>query len=159
MYTIKNILKNSILYAPLSFAKHFFKRWYLMLFYHLFNILKIKSKRIVFCSFFGQQFNAQPKMIFDELISRNIPDLDIVWILPDGLIDSKGFRTVRPYSIKAIYELATAKVWIDNARKDFWIKKKKSQFYVQTWHGPVCIKAVEKDAEKVSHEILISLLE
>ena len=49
--------------------------------------------------------------------------------------------------MKAIYHLATAKLWIDNSRKREWIIKRKGQYYVQTWHGNVCIKTIEKDAE------------
>lgn len=113
----------------------------------LFYPLKIKNNKIVFCSFYGTQFNAQPKMIFDELQSRNIQGLDIVWILPDDYPHTEQFRTVKPKSIKSIYELSTAKVWVDNSRKGFWIKKKRTQFYIQTWHGKVYIKSVEADCE------------
>jgi CDP-glycerol glycerophosphotransferase len=41
--------------------------------------------------------------------------------------------------------MATARVWVDNIRKPFFIKKK-GQYYLQTWHGGLGLKKVEKDA-------------
>ena len=49
-------------------------------------------------------------------------------------------------SIKWIYEVVTAKVWIDNSRKLRYVRKRKGQFYIQTWHGDIGMKKVEKDA-------------
>ena len=155
MKRIKSFLKNTCLYCPLSFAKYWCKNWYLIIAFYFFYFLKPKPNKIVFCSFLGKQFNAQPKMIFDELVARNIPDLDIVWILSDKTVIPNGFRTVKPRSIHSVFELATAKVWVDNARKDFWIKKKKGQLYIQTWHGPVCLKAVESDCEKTLSPVYV----
>ena len=50
---------------------------------------------------------------------------------------------VNIHSKRALYELATAKLWIDNQRKIPSIKKglekKEGQFYIQTWHGSLGI--------------------
>jgi len=42
------------------------------------------------------------------------------------------------------YHLSTSKIWIDNARKNWGTRKRKGQFYIQTWHGPVGFKPVGK---------------
>jgi CDP-glycerol glycerophosphotransferase len=44
-------------------------------------------------------------------------------------------------------EMATAAVWVDNARKAADIVKRKDQYYIQTWHGMVALKQIEKDAQ------------
>jgi CDP-glycerol glycerophosphotransferase len=56
-----------------------------------------------------------------------------------------------PYgSISAIYGEVTAKIWIDNCRKGLYVRKRKGQFYVQTWHsGPVEVKKIERDVENI----------
>jgi CDP-glycerol glycerophosphotransferase len=57
-------------------------------------------------------------------------------------------KPVRYKSIQSIFEEATAKIWIDNCRKQLYVRKRKTQYYIQTWHGSVNLKKVEKDAEK-----------
>lgn len=119
----------------------------------LFRCLPISNNKVVFSSFGGERFDSQPKAVYECLkLKKHSTNIDIVWILPNNeneiaKLHSLGIRTVPPRSIKAMYELATASVWIDNCRKYYWIKKRKGQMYIQTWHGPVCLKMVEKDAK------------
>jgi len=61
----------------------------------------------------------------------------------------KGIRTVEFGTYEYYYELATARIWIDNTRKNFDSRKRQGQYYIQTWHGAAPIKKVEKDAEHV----------
>jgi len=56
-------------------------------------------------------------------------------------------KIVRHGSLAEIKELATAKIWVDNKRKGCWTSKRKGQFYLQTWHGGIALKKIEKDAE------------
>ena len=44
-----------------------------------------------------------------------------------------------------IYEMATAKIWIDSHTKPYWIRKRKDQFYIETWHGGLGMKKIEAD--------------
>ena len=57
-----------------------------------------------------------------------------------------GVRRVKYESFKCLYELVTAKVWLDNSRKKFVPIKRKKQFYIQMWHGGVGFKKCERDA-------------
>lgn len=45
-------------------------------------------------------------------------------------------------------ELHTAKIWIDNCRKNFHPRKRKDQFYLQTWHAGFGLKRIEHDIEQ-----------
>jgi CDP-glycerol glycerophosphotransferase len=58
--------------------------------------------------------------------------------------------TTVPYgSVSAIYGEVTSKIWIDNCRKQLYVRKRKTQFYIQTWHsGPVEVKKIEGDVER-----------
>ena len=63
---------------------------------------------------------------------------------------------VQNRSIKAIYHLATARVWVDNIRKEANIVKRKGQFYIQTWHGSIALKRIEQDAGNSLNPFYIS---
>jgi CDP-glycerol glycerophosphotransferase len=58
-----------------------------------------------------------------------------------------GIKTVKYNSIKSIFFQVTAKIWIDNTRKEHFVRKREKQFYIQTWHGCIGLKKSEKDSE------------
>ena len=47
--------------------------------------------------------------------------------------------------------MSTAKVIISNVKVALPYHKKRSQFYIQTWHGSMAFKAIEKDAQEKLH--------
>ncbi|MEI3410889.1 MAG: CDP-glycerol glycerophosphotransferase family protein [Clostridia bacterium] len=64
-------------------------------------------------------------------------------------------KTVKWGSIKMIYEMATAKIWVDSHTKPIWIKKRKKQLYIETWHGGLGMKKIEGDAgERFTNNII-----
>ena len=89
--------------------------------------LKINPKKIVFDNFLGKGYGCNPKYIAEELIKQNV-DCEMVWLVSDlnSEMPSK-IRKVKYGSLKAYYELATAKVWIDNVRNYKGVEKKKDQ--------------------------------
>ncbi len=115
--------------------------------FYLLRIFRIKSDKVVFCSFYGKGFGCHLKYIALELLDKG---LDMVWLIKecDDSIPEK-IRQVKFKSLRAFYELATAKVWVDNCRKPIYTVKRKSQFYINTGHGTIPLKRVEKDAENV----------
>lgn len=111
------------------------------------GIFPIKPNRVVFMSDSGLNYNDNPKAVSDTL--REISDNpEIVWIY-NGSIEDKGIRVVKYESLKSMYYLATAKVWVDNSRKELWMRKRKGQCYIQTWHGCIGNKYIEYDAEEL----------
>lgn len=58
-----------------------------------------------------------------------------------------GIRLLRTDSAAALKALATARIWVDCNRKERYIKKRKGQFYIQTWHGSIPLKRIEGDIE------------
>lgn len=105
--------------------------------------------KIVCQNFAGKGYGDNPKYIVEELLSRD-KKYDIVWLVKPRTHYHfpKGVRTVTVGTFRELYELATAKVWIDNNRKEFIIHKSEDQIYIQTWHGFLPLKKIEKDAEK-----------
>lgn len=110
----------------------------------LFRIFRLQNK-VVFSCFDGKTFGDNPKAVFDYMMDNNIKTR-CVWFMYDDTKQIEGAEVVKAYSIKALYHQATAKVWVFNSRQRAWMIKRKSQLYIQTWHGGVGIKKVEKDA-------------
>lgn len=93
------------------------------------------------------------KAICDSLLKKK-SNLDIVWLVRDTSMKAPfGIRYVKLNSIKGVYELVTAKIWMDNRRKLSYVRKRKEQFYIQEWHGGgPCLKYIEKDATALPAE-------
>lgn len=113
---------------------------------YLLRICPIDQKKVLFISYVGKGFGDNGKYIAQALHEK-APNLKLVWItnetesLPDYVIP------VRRRSLKRLYHSSTAKFWIDNCRKIKYERKRKQQYYIQTWHGGIALKQVEKDAE------------
>ena len=115
-----------------------------------FNSIPIQNNKIVFSNYFGKSYGCNPKYITDEIIRQKLP-YELVWIVKNAQEKKNEFpsevKLVEYLSDESIKELASAKVWIDNTRKKhYWeqgLIKKKGQYYIQTWHGPLGMKKIE----------------
>jgi CDP-glycerol glycerophosphotransferase len=152
---VKNILKRNKDLYKLAFEvyvkiKDFTDRAVYLLFFHLFKFFPISSNKIVFSSYYGNGYGDNSKYIAEEIINSEA-NYEMVWLLKKGLIHNSDLppeiRAVQYGSIRAIYEMVTAKIWIDNCRKSSFLRKRDGQFYIQTWHGGISMKQIEKDAE------------
>ena len=116
------------------------------LLWRLCKCIPVKNNRVVFCSFYGRGYSDSPKAICEAL--RNSGEkLDLCWIAKDEQAAQSlpdGVRPVPYHGFARLKALASARVWVDNCRK-YENVKKKSQFYLQTWHG-FTLKRLEADA-------------
>ncbi|KAA6326555.1 CDP-glycerol:poly(glycerophosphate) glycerophosphotransferase [termite gut metagenome] len=78
------------------------------------------------------------------------PEYKLVWLFVEP---RKKREIVPPYvkivkkrSLRAFYELATAKFWIDNFCKPVYLYKSSKQIYIQTWHGDRGFKKIMYDS-------------
>jgi len=142
------------------FAKEQLKFCYIYVLSIPFLLIPIKKNKIVICNYFGKGYGDNGKYIVEELIKQGL-DYDIVWMIKKELIGNTELpykiRTVKYKSVKALYEMATAKVWIDNSRKEFYPIKRAGQYYIQTWHASMGLKLIEKDAQKSLSSAYIKL--
>lgn len=118
----------------------------IFIFYAL-RCLSLHPTKVVFCVFNGNGYGDNPKYIAEEILRQRL-DYNLVWLLRKDILSGdyslpSGIRPVRIDSIRAIYELATAQVWVDNHLKPQYIRKRKGQFYIQTSHGLPCLKRLE----------------
>jgi len=117
--------------------------------YYLFRIFPVQKNKIFIQNFNGKGYGDNPKYIIEEILRREL-NYTLVWSVAPMLAKNfpRKVKTVPHKSIRAIYEEATAQFWIDNCRKQLYVRKRDSQYYIQTWHGMINCKKVEKDAEE-----------
>lgn len=109
------------------------------------RLFPLKKKKVIFSNHCGRGYGGDPKYVADALLRLNA-GLDLVWVAKteaDAATLPQGIRICKEDSMQQIYELSTAKVWVDNCRKPAMIKRK-SQIYFHTWHG-FSIKKIESD--------------
>lgn len=114
----------------------------------LLSLLPVSDK-IVFLNFWGRGYGDSPKYIADEILRQELP-CDLVWLVQDMKSEMPGkIRKIKYYSHKSRIELATARVIISNVKYGLPFRKKKSQYYIQTWHGGFAVKYIEKEIENM----------
>ena len=129
--------------------KYYIKKLLLVPLYYLFRIFPIKNNKVFVSNYYGKGFGDSAKYIVNEIVKEKL-DYDIVWVVK-GDVDAEPFpkcvRFAKRNTLKYIYEQVTSKIWIDNCRKQFYERKRKNQYYIQTWHGGFPLKKVEKAVE------------
>ena len=113
----------------------------------LFWSIPIDDSKIVFSNFSVKGYGDNPKYIAEEL--RSYHSYKLLWVTKD--MDGsfpEGIKPIRYGSLSALYHIATSGMWINNVRTGPNVVKRKGQFYIQTWHGSMALKKIEKDAEE-----------
>lgn len=123
--------------------------------FYLFRLFPVDDHKVVFENIEGTVgYGCNPKYICDELLRRNGgaaigKEMDLVWLVNDtSKAFPRGVRVVRNTLWNRARELATSKVWVDNSRKQLECRKRKGQYYIQTWHANVAIKPIGLDRGK-----------
>lgn len=145
---IKHILVKLYGYI-LSIVKH--KRKKLFRIYEpIFWLLPIKKNRIVFSSFTGNNYSCNPRAIYEYLIKNYGNKFEYVWLFkyqsnPEiPKIVKENAKCVQFDSLRSSYYKATSGIWCFNHRNTKYFHKRKNQLYIQTWHGDIGIKNIEK---------------
>lgn len=116
--------------------------------YYFFRIFPVKKNKIVASSFSGKKYGDNTAYILDELIKLN-SNLDVVWLKDDDykydVPDNFRVLSFWKNNIRKIYEYATAAVWIDTHLMRSYMRKRKSQLFIETWHGGLGIKKIHGD--------------
>ena len=114
----------------------------------IFNFFPLEEKKVVFSNFNGKGFGDNPKYIAIAL--HNLSGYKLLWIVNDKCEQLPSYIIpIKRNSIASLYHMSTAQIWIDNTRKDPYYTKRRGQFYLQTWHGSIALKRIEKDVENV----------
>ena len=113
--------------------------------------LPIQQNKVILWADNFKSFGCSPKYLALHLAGQYPGKFDIVWVLerdkplPEGL--PREIRVVRYFSMEYLREIATAKVVVCNHRTGIYhyFRKRKGQFYIQTWHSSLRLKQIEGD--------------
>ncbi len=105
------------------------------------HLVPVKKGLVVFDSFMGKSYTGSVRAVYEWMIAHKPrKDFEPVWVftreaLKKGLPESPDCRIVT-YGTIAYYRLMSrASVWVFDTRHEGYLVKKRSQRYVQTWHG------------------------
>ncbi len=122
--------------------------------FYLFRIFPLRNK-VVGTTMRGRKYDDNPKYIL-ERIHELMPDASLVWLHDmKYAYDLPAYVKSVPYygglwsTILRTFHLCTAKVWVNSHHIESFMRKRKGQTVVQTWHGGIAIKKLEGDVEKV----------
>lgn len=107
----------------------------------------------IFMMTYDFQFSCNPAAIAAEILRRELP-VEIYWAVLGSKNDSQFPAEIKQVPFRS-YEMyhaqATSKIWIDNAFNCIWddMPKKKSQYYLNTWHGSLGIKRLTTNSNKL----------
>lgn len=116
--------------------------------------LPVEPGKIIFDNYMGSGYGCNGKYITEELL-KVCPEADIVWTVRHAEEHKHefpaGVRLVEYLSDDALYEYATAAVWVCNIHLVPYLfkglRKKKGQYFIQTWHGSFGIKKIENNSQ------------
>lgn len=112
----------------------------------------IEERMVVFESFAGSKYACNPMAIYEEMLKRpEFEDFEFVWIFNKPgeykfLESNKNTILVKKFSKKHYKVYATAKYWVNNMSVPDYLKPRKGQIYLETWHG-VPLKRMGFDIE------------
>lgn len=124
------------------------KEWAAICLQRFFGLFPVDNEKIFSLNYYGKGYGDNGKYVCDVVVKK-FPKVKIIWpIKGDCELGEapSNVEAVRYYSIPFFFHLATSKVWISNARMPSYFRKRKSQYYIQMWHGSIALKQVEADA-------------
>ncbi len=148
LISVSNKYRRGLPMNDMQFLIVKFRRALLNCLIRFFQIFPIEQHKIFFVSYYGRGFGDNGKAIILSLKEKG-KIYRFYWAVKKGEEDNfpDFVKPVRYLSISYFYHLATSKIWVDNARKNIYVAKRKQQYYIQTWHGDPMLKKIEKDAE------------
>jgi CDP-glycerol glycerophosphotransferase len=103
--------------------------------YPLFRLLPKSGNKVVYYSYWGDQYSCSPRAIYKQLTQKNKKYKNI-WIFNDVNMPVEGNPIkVKKNSLKYWYHLATSKYFVQNTNMPLDYKKRKGQIELQTFHG------------------------
>lgn len=100
------------------------------------QFIPVSDKKIIFMSFHGRGYGDNPKAIYEAMLSSGkFKDFKFIWILRNPQEAPMGAKGVRYMHLSYFLAMASSRYWVVNCKLPNYIYKKKSQIYLQTWHG------------------------
>lgn len=111
------------------------------------SLMPVDKKKVLFSSYYGRGYSDSPKAIAEALLASG-EDVKLCWLVKSEAEAATLPAGITPVNqnnpLERIKAYSTSRVWVDNCRK-YVPRKRKGQFYLQTWHG-FALKMIEADA-------------
>ena len=115
------------------------------------QVFSIKKNRIMFVSLTGGQYmeyTCNPKYVYEALARDSKDDYEMIWAFsyPEKYVflQEQGVKVVKHFSLKAMYYLMTSKVVVTGGSYLPWVKFRKEQIVIDTWHGGGAYKRLDR---------------
>lgn len=138
IYRIKIKLKNIVVEdSVIKYIKKFLGKCIRIAYKILYRLIPCDNKTVLFISFHGRGYSDNPKAIHEYMIQQaKFRDYKFIWAIKKNKgVTIEGAKVIKYFSIPYFYYLARSKYWICNCKLPKYVLKKKSQIYLQTWHG------------------------
>lgn len=116
-----------------------------------FRLLNIKKNRIMFVSLTGGkyiEYTCNPKYVYEALRDDSLEGYEIVWAFSNPekylFLQEQGVQVVKHFSLKAMCYLMTSKVVVTGGSYLPWVKFRKEQVIIDTWHGGGAYKRLDR---------------
>jgi len=113
-------------------------------------LLPIQKNKVVLLNFDGRGYGDNLKYIAEEIRRQRLP-WRMIWLIRGEEDVPDYIKAINIDGLSAFFHLATAKILISNSKKNiplnYILRKKKRQYYLQTWHGDFALKYIEKEIE------------
>ena len=138
--------------------KDFFKLlifWACRAFFSLFSIFPIRKNRVTFVSYKGAQYSCNPKAVSEYLLTHCKDQFEVVWGLDDpatydGIRDER-VTVIKHGTLKFYKLLCTSRFIITNVDYLSYIRFRKEQYIIQTWHGGGSYKKVGTQTKNINY--------
>ena len=135
-------MKRNIRKEKIYILKRKIKAMAYSLLFMLCRVFPIKNDKICFSSFEGGGYSCNPKYIAEEIHNQNL-NVQMIWFVKDMKKFFPSYiQPIKDTALNRAFYMSTSKIWIDNSRQKYGTLKRKSQIYIQTWHGQIGFKPV-----------------
>ena len=129
--------------------------WACRAFFCIFNIFPIKKNRITFVSYKGAQYSCNPKAVSEYILQHCGDQFEVVWGLDDPStydgIENGNVTVVKHGSMKFYKLLCTSGFIITNVDYLSYVRFRKGQYIIQTWHGGGSYKKVGTQTKNINY--------
>ncbi|HEX3023457.1 MAG TPA: CDP-glycerol:glycerophosphate glycerophosphotransferase [Lachnospiraceae bacterium] len=133
----KRIIKNRKALAKFLYIRYFLN-------------MKMKDNWVICESFFGKSYSDSPKYIYEYLNKTYPGKYKFIWVINNKKTNIPYNPVkVKRYSIRYAYYLARCKYDVFNVRPPQWVRKRKGNVFLETWHGTP-LKKLVFDQEEVT---------
>lgn len=103
--------------------------------YKFFTLLPLRKKTMLFEASQGR-YTSNPKYLYEQILATDeFVDWSLIWVIRDDCKVPSNVKTIKIYSLAHLYYLATSRVLINDNFWHYYMKKRKKQLFIQTWHG------------------------